>query len=803
MVYGTIRAISPSTLNHKYVIMSLKKVLSVILLFVVAIVATAQTSSMTDEQVVQYIKENSAMGVSQQQIAAELLRRGVSDKQLKRIRTAARTNTPHTNKDAVEDIRTREYNGEVLTEGNQEQYEPSKIYGHDIFRTKNLTFEPSMNIALPADYVLGPGDEVAVDISGAAQSSEKHVISPDGTIVLSMIGPINLSGLTASQAQARIRSVAGEHYQGSNIRLSVGQTRSIMVNVLGEVSVPGTYTLSAFSTVFNALYMAGGITDLGSVRTVKVSRNGIIISTVDIYDYIVNGRLSGNVMLHDGDAIIVPPYESLVEMQGCVKRPMIYELKKNESFSSLLQYAGGFASNAYTESARVVRRSGKEYSIHTVMEFDMTQFRMHDGDVVTVDSLLQRFNNMVEVYGAVFRPGKYELGSEINSVRSLVEHSGGLTESAFGARAVMHRMQPNRTREILSVDIAGILDMKTPDIPLRNEDVLYISSDNERLESRTLTIHGEVLKPGAYPYADSETVEDLILQAGGLMDAASVVKIDVSRRILDPAATEVSEKITETFTLSLKNGFVVSEDGFELKPFDEVYVRKSPGYNEQRNVSVQGEVLFRGTYPLENKNTRLTDVIKAAGGVTSYGYLKGATLERQLSEAERQRMRDIMDLQYSIIEDEEDSARIANMTDISRTVNIGIDLQSALDNPGGDDDILLREGDIITIPQLNNTVRISGEVMRSNTVSYKQGKKLRYYIEQAGGYTTRAQKSKTFVVYANGTMALAKKGKMEPGCEIVIPIKQKKQVNAQMATVGLSAATALSTITAVLVNAMK
>ncbi len=646
-----------------------------------------------------------------------------------------------------------------------------KVFGRDIFNNRALSFEPAMNIATPQNYLVGPGDQIIVDVYGASQRTVSETVSPDGTITIPGYGPIQLAGLSVSAAKEKLRSTLGSRYSSSRINMTVGQTRSILINVMGEVKVPGTYTLSAFATVFHALYMAGGINDLGTLRNIKVFRGGHQISTVDIYDYILNGRMTGNVRLQDNDVIIVGPYDALVEIEGNVKRPMFYEMRKNESVSTLLKYAGGFTGNAYKKSVRLHRKTGRLKSVYNVEEFDMSSFQVDDGDIVSVDSILDRYENMVEIKGAIFRPGLYQLGNEINSVRSLIQHAEGVTEDAFTARGVMHRMKADRTLEVIPVDVKGILSGTSPDIPLKNEDVLFIPTQSDLQQQRTLTIHGEVMYPGPYQYADNETLEDLILQAGGLTDAASIAKVDVSRRIVDPKATTSSKVIAKTYTFSLKDGFVIDgTPGFILEPYDEVYVRRSPGYQVQRNITVSGEVLFEGEQTLSTKNMRISDAIKMAGGVTSDAYVRGARLERKLNDDEKARRKFLMkQLRYQ--SDDKDTIN-TDQLDLGDTYTVGIYMDKALENPGSEYDVVLREGDRIVVPEYNGTVKISGNVMYPNTVSYHPGKSYKYYIKQAGGFGNRAKKSKTWILYQNGTMAIVGHGtKIEPGCEIIVPTK--------------------------------
>ncbi len=849
-----------------------------LLSLVIPMCALAQ-SSMTDEQVFQFIIKEHEAGTSQQQIVVQLMQRGVDINQIRRVRkkyermskeeglgalsvntqtTTDRTRNKKTQyedaqyADRIPDISTdmSRYNSGYRIQNDErtlrtyddddEDYlefideldswlpadtitmyenllervkkQKKKIFGHDMFSNTQLTFEPNMNIATPENYRLGPGDAVYIDIYGASQKTIESIVSPDGHVTIEGYGPVYVAGMTVNQANATIRSKLGARYQSSKLRLTVGETRSIMVNVMGDVKAPGTYTLSAFASVFHALYMAGGPTDLGTLRNIKVYRNSQLISQVDIYDYILNGRLTGNVHLADNDVVMVGAYDCLVNISGKVKRPMYYEMKKNESLSSLLKYAGGFTSDAYKKSVRVIRKSGREYSVFNVDEFDMTSFHINDGDSITVDSILDRYDNMVELKGAVFRPGMYQVGGEVNSVRTLLEASEGLKEDAFTGHAVMHRMRKDRTLEVIQVDVDGILEGKVADIPLKPNDVLFIPTRQDLMEEQTITIHGEVNYPGVYKYAANETIEDFILQAGGLKEAASTSKVDVARRVINPGATTNDSIIAHTFSFSLKEGFIIDgEPGFTLQPFDEVYVRRSPGYSKQQNVKIEGEVMFAGTYTLETNNMRVSELLRKAGGVNERAYLRGARLERKYDEVERQRaikvLRDAqeqaeLNLQEQIAKT--GNANIANLKqtqqlrkyEVGETYPVGIDLEEAVRNPGSDEDIVLREGDRIVVPTYTGTVKVNGEVLYPNTVVYEEGKGASYYINQAGGFSTKAKKRQAYIIYMNGKVAkVSHNAKPQPGCEIVVPAKA---VNKTTLAETLSIATSVGSFAAII-----
>ncbi len=656
------------------------------------------------------------------------------------------------------------------------QAEPRrKIFGHDIFNQKNLTFESSMNLATPQNYTLGAGDVVNIDVWGASQHSVSETISPDGTIVVDGIGVIQLGGLTVSQAKARLKKVLGPRYSNSKIDLSLGQTRTITISVMGEVEQPGTYTMSAFSTVYNALYMAGGPNEIGTLRNVKVFRKGKQISSVDVYDFLLNGTLTGDVRLQDNDIVTVSPYESLVSITGKVKRPMFYEMKKTETAETLVRYAGGFTGDAFSKAIRVNRKAGHQYSVFNVGEFDMSSFVMMDEDSVTVDSTITRYDNMVEVKGAVFRPGMYQVGGNICTVKALIEAAAGFTEEAIAQHGVMHRLKPDRSLEVQSVDVKAIMEGTAPDIPIRNGDVLFIASRENSQAEKTITIHGEVVYPGEYQYAEGESVADFILQAGGLTEAASLAHVDVARRIGDPNSTMASDSLAQNYTISIDADFGMGSDAskFVLQPFDEVYVRRSPTYNVQQNVTIEGEVQFEGNYTLSSSRQRLSDLIKRAGGLTNRAFPEGVKLMRRMT-PEEQDMMAVM-LRTAQRNSGRDSIDVSMLL-TSNTYPVGIEFEKAMKNPGSEDDPILCEGDRIVVPQYAGTVSINGEVLYPNTVRFKQGRSASYYINLAGGTTSNAKKSKTVIIYMNGMVARADaKHKPRPGCQIVVPTKQKRQ----------------------------
>ena len=661
-----------------------------------------------------------------------------------------------------------------------------QVFGRNIFNTRNLTFEPSVNLATPANYRLGPGDEVIIDIWGASQNTIRQQISPEGTINIQKIGPVNLSGMTVSAANEYLKGALNKIYNGlnnttdptSDIRLTLGNIRTIQINVMGEVVQPGTYALSSFSTVFHALYRAGGVSDIGSLRNVQLVRNGKNIATIDVYEFIMKGNTQDDIRLQEGDVVIVPAYDVLVKISGKVKRPMRFEMKKDENLATLIKYAGGFEADAYTRSLRVVRQNGEEYEVNTVKDMDYSIYTMRNGDVVTAEAILNRFTNKLEIRGAVYRPGIYQLSGKLNTIRELVHEAQGLTGDAFLNRAVLYRQREDLTSEVVQIDIKSIMNGTSPNLALMKNDILYIPSIHDLEDRGNVTVHGEVAHPDSYPYADNMTLEDLIIQAGGLKEAASTVRIDVSRRIKNPRSTADNDTIGQMYTFSLKDGFVIDgQPGFILQPYDEVYVRRSPGYQAQQNVVIDGEILFGGNYAMTNREERLSDLVNKAGGPTSLAYLRGAKLTRVASAGEKKRMGDVIRLMSRQLgEAMIDSLGIG----VEDTFTVGIDLEKALTNPKGSADLVLREGDVVFIPKNTNTVTINGAVMVPNTVSYMKGKNVDYYLNQAGGCSDNARKSKKFIVYMNGQVTKVKgsgKKQIEPGCEIIVPSKAKKKGN--------------------------
>ena len=802
----------------------MKKLLLV--LFLTLFTATVNfAQSMSDEAVMEYVKAGVKQGKTQKQLYQELLIKGVTKEQLLRIKekyeqqqSEAKTikgnadvDTQRVNPEKRDDVASAQ-------DDNKQQAAPEggiQVFGRDIFRNSDLTFEPSMNIATPTDYRLGPGDQVVIEVWGASEANITQKVTPDGYISIPDIGPVAVNGLTVQAASERIRGKLSKIYSGmktanvdlsTNVKVSLGQIRTIQVNIMGEVARPGTYALSSFSTVFHALYKAGGISELGSLRNIKVVRGGRTVATVDVYDYIINGRSHSDIRLQEGDVILASPYDALVLIQGKIKRPMYYEMKSSESVLTLINYAGGFTNDAYSSAVTVERNNNKEKTICTVDDMNYGVFKVKDGDIVSIGAILDRYDNRVEIKGAVYRPGFYAMGKDISTVRDLIQKADGLLDDAFTNRAVLHRENPDKTLEVISVNTKGILNGTEPDILLQKNDILFIPSIYDLEAKGTLEIVGEVFSPGVFPYAANTKLEDLIIMAGGLTEAASTVRVDVTRRLNDAKSTKKTKDISKTFSFSVKDGFVVEgEPGFILEPYDQVFVRRSPGYSQKINVTINGEVEFEGNYALNVRNERLSDVIKQAGGLTEFAYLEGARLERQLTYEEYLQAKELMAMITSNNKVEGNDSIV--VPEVTRTYPVGIDLVEIMKNPHSEIDPVLQDGDVVIIPQLMTTVSVSGSVRKPNTVVYNPTMKLKDYISEAGGYAERARKSGTFILYPNGHIKeLGKSASAKEiigGSKIIVPQKAKSHWNIGTTLSTVTTSVSMLAVIASLINTLK
>ncbi|KKB54529.1 SLBB domain-containing protein [Parabacteroides gordonii] len=762
------------------------------------------------------LEKAKAAGMTEEQIQQEMRKR-LEQQDTKQVTIPAAEN-PITDRITIDteipplDLQ-REYNTPEDSSKNQ-------VFGREIFSNKNLSFEPNLNMPTPRNYPLSAGDELQINVWGDSELNLKLTVSPDGTIIIPNLGPVSISGLTVEQAENRIRQELGKIMtnlvDGSEpntfVSVGLGKIRSIKVNIVGEAVTPGTYTLPSLASLFNALYAAGGVNDIGSLRNIRVYRNNKEIANLDVYDYLLNGKYDTNIRLEDNDMIIIEPYDQLVNTKGKVKRNRTFELRKGETLSDLLKMAGGFTGDAFTEDVTIKRKSGSRYQIATITEDDFPTFVLHDGDSLLVDSVIPFYDNRITITGAVWRPGEYELSPRVHTVKQLIDQAAGLKGDEFIGRAHITRLNPDFTSTVIAIDVQEILNGKAPDIELQKEDKLHIPSLFELREPYTIKVGGAVNNPDTViPFSKNMTVEDAIILAGGLQESASTINVEVARRIKNPTADKSSNRISHVYTVSVANDLKLSSKPsdshvdtlFILEPFDDVFVRFSPGYEKQQVVKVNGEVTFTGDYALPYKNTRLSDIIAQSGGVTKDAYVNGASLKRQLTRDEMRQVETLLQLSNNNKQSKDSVAlSLANIKDYS----VGIDLKQALAHPGSTHDLVLRNGDVIYIPQLQSTVKVSGSVTYPNSMTYTKGLSVRDCLSQAGGYNDIARKY-PIVIYMNGKVATTRKvgiffkryPKVEPGCEIVVPAKTQHDRRGSLAEI-LSIASSTTSMAAMITS---
>ncbi len=712
-----------------------------------------------------------------------------------------------------------------------------KIFGFKLFHNRNLDFNPSLNIPTPQGYIVGSGDQLLLDVYGASQQSFDVTVSPEGRILLPNVGPIQVGGSSIEAATSRLKTSLGRIYSGllgSNpntfLQVRLGNIRSIKISMVGELNRPGTYTLPSFASVFNGLFAAGGPNENGSFRNVQVYRDSRLVATVDIYEFLSKGNSQSNITLQDNDVVIVPPVQARVEVIGPVRREGFFEVKPDETIADLQLYTGGFASNAYKERLTIRRIENNDRKVIDVAQADFSTINPRDGDEVLIGEAMDRFTNRVQITGAVIRPGEYSIENG-SSVKTLIERAQGLKPEAFTNRATLYRTNEDLTLAANTLDLQGILDGTVEDVSLKNEDLLFIPSRYDIQEETYVKISGEVNIPGTFPYASSMTIGDLILQAGGLLQSASNSYIEVARRVRDASAG----KLAELFTVSIDPDLKLSEEESNqpLMPFDHVFIRKSPGFEREQLIKIEGEVNFPGEFAIASANERISDVIKRAGGLNQFAYPKGASLVRRTiyfeeisaEEMQERNLRDIrekvdperkkqmnqaelllferLDGKINSIEEkkliEEQKKELVNWNQFSNRDSlsrdtifnkvrfkkqdiIGINLEEILKSPGSGEDLILQEGDILRVPKELQTIRMVGEVLMPTTTRFVGNSNLRRYISQAGGFTEEARKSKTYVIYANGDarstrsfLLLKFYPHMEPGAEIVVPKKPQRE----------------------------
>lgn len=753
-----------------------------------------RVDDLSDQQIEQLIERMEERGLSVSDVESLATARGMPAGEVSKLRS--RINEVRASRSAEGeqrdgDTRSRSQNKPAETETARQQMQPdtldvlfeepqddsSEVFGSNIFNSKNLTFEPSLNIPTPKNYVLGPGDELIIDIWGASENTYQLPVSPEGAVQIPNLGPVHINGMTIEEAREKLTNQLSQIYSGLKgddkntfIQISLGDIRSIKVSIVGEVKIPGTYTLSSLSTVFNALYAAGGPNKNGSYRSIKILRDGGVHKTVDLYDFLVSGDLSDNITLKDQDIIKIDSYVNRVQVKGEAKQIGLFETVEGETFEDLLEYTGGFNQHAYTKRVTIERNTPTEKSIIDVRYPEQANTELKSGDVISIGKILERFENKVTVEGPVFRPGDYQL-EENPTLHDLISNAEGLMGDAFMERAIIYRKQDDYTLESIPVNLENVMESPEHyDIELKKDDLIRISSIFDLQEFENVTIRGSVLNPGSYRYAENLSLKDLILEANGLKDEAAAYNIEIARRIPDYETGQLSPELAEVIEFNLEEGLTHSDelDDVILEPYDMVFVRKSPSYEEQQTVTITGEVLYPGEYAITSRDFRLSDLLEKSGGPTNFAYLEGASLNREFDDQVEQEELNL-----------EDSVTTQNVTSLSQ---VGIRLDEALDRPDGSYDLLLQPGDELHIPKRLQTVQIRGEVLYPINSRYESGKGFKEYINSAGGFTDRAKTRRAYIVYANGEVDRTKQfmfirnyPEVRPGSVIIIPPKEEKE----------------------------
>jgi protein involved in polysaccharide export with SLBB domain len=698
-----------------------------------------------------------------------------------------------------------------------------KIFGSELFSKSNLSFEPNLRMATPRGYIIGPDDQLLIDLSGDNDVNYDLKVSPDGTIRLQYVGPVSVGGLSIEQATSKIKTSLASTYPSvrngrTSISVNLGNIRSIKVTILGEVIKPGSYTLSSLSSVFNALDASGGPNSNGTFRKIQVIRNNRVVSTVDVYDLLLNGIQKGNIRLQDQDVINIPVYQSRVEVAGEVKRPALFEVLSSENLSDVIRFAGGFSNQAYTAQIKVLQNTNKERSITDVPAESFNTYGPLNGDKYVVEKILDRFANRVEISGAVFRPGEFELDKGL-TLKGLIAKADGLTEDAFLNRGYISRLNADNTPSLISFDVAKIIAGTEPDINLQREDKVTISSLFDLRDEYKVSIQGEVRQPGTFDFGESMSLEDLIQMAGGFKEGATPNRIEISRRVKNSDALSKSAKTAELFTVDVDQNLKLQGDTFKLQPFDIVSIRNSTGYEVQRQVKVEGEVLYPGVYTITSKDERLSDLVKRAGGLTPSAYTEGASLKRPGPDATN------LDDKNAIDTREEEEKKLLNLkrlqesgakdtatSEISQKIIssdlVGINLDRILKSPGGSYDLLIEDGDILRVPKQLQTVKVTGEVLSPNSIVFSSSKTFKQYINGAGGFTFDAYKKGAHIKYANGSVHAASRflffnnyPKVLPGSEILVPKKAERERLSAQSWIGIG--TAVASLAAIVVSLLR
>jgi protein involved in polysaccharide export with SLBB domain len=799
-----------------------------------------RVDELSDDQVRAFMRQVEASGLGEAQLEQIAQSRGMRPEEVKKLRERVDKLKKDTNKQSSDsdpnkvqqktESGEREMNFEQDSTAVKKDPETeaekafnelrSKIFGADLFKNSKLSFEPNLSIATPKNYIVGPNDELLIDIYGNSEASYNLKVSPEGNINVEYVGIIPVAGLTIEAATSRIRSRLSSVYNGlrngsTSLNIAVGSIRSIKVILTGEIVKPGTYTLPSLANVFNALYSSGGPTENGSFRSIELIRGGKKIATFDIYDFLMKGEMADNLRLEDQDIIRVPVYQSRIEIVGEVKHPGIFELNSSEYFNDLLTFAGDFTENAFRARVKVLKNTDIERKIADINSDKFSEYKPNTGDKYFVDRVLERFVNRVSIEGTVFRPGFYELDQGLTLLQ-LVKKAEGLKEDAFLPRAYITRLRSDNQTELISVNLAGILNGSLKDIALLREDVISVSSIFDLKEEFKVSIDGEVRVPGIFDYAEKMTLEELVINAGGFKEAASFQRVEISRRVKNSNSNDLDAITSQVFQIDIDKDLGFSKPKFELQPFDIVSVRSAIGYEVQRQVKVEGEVLYPGLYTISNKDERISDLLLRAGGLTALAYSKGASLKREGSK----KTKDV----NSIDQNEEIQNKLAKLQRLQENVNdsvstnvkeevlknvyVGIELDEILLNPRTKTDLILEEGDVLRIPKQLQTVKVNGEVLFPVTTIFNQSKGFKYYISQGGGFSNRSMKGKSYVIYANGSVKSTSKmfvfnnyPVIEPGAELFVPKREDKRPISAAEIVGISSA--LASLAVIVLNLVR
>jgi len=818
--------------------------------------ANIKVDNLTDTQIEQYVKQAELMGYSESQLDQFARAQGINSveaQKLKdRLQKIKRNKQQPKQQQGKQDARMgagRQVKGAAPTDSlnNKRENQDSlkidedklKIFGSDLFKNSEITFEPNLRMATPSSYIIGPDDEILLDITGDNEASYQLPVSPDGTITVEYVGKVAVSGLSIAAAKSKIQQRLSGTYPAirsgqTQVDVNIGNIRSIRITLTGAVTKPGTYTLPSLATVFNALYASGGPSEKGTYRHIQVVRNNQVVTTIDLYDFLANGIQRGNIRLQDQDIIHIPVYGSRVQFEGEVKRPAIFETVAGESLLDLVKYAGGFSENAYTAKVKVLQKTDKERSVKDIYADQFADYSPKAGDQFIVEPILERFANRVSILGAVFRPGLYGMEPGM-TLKQLLEQADGVREDAFLERGIINRLRPDNTAELINFNVREVLAGTVGDIPLKREDKIEIASIFDLRDEYKFTVQGEVRLPGDFPFASNATLGDLIQKAGGLNESAKNARIEIARRLNNRDVTDPTS--SQTILVDINDG-TVSDLSIALQPYDVITVLGDAGFRTQRQVKIEGEVLFPGIYTISREDERISDIIKRAGGLTSYAYTEGASLKRtgesklkaeekkkkeQLEkELNKGRIQEGEDAETDTLDDldKENGQKNADLKtknkalakvsqqgvgtpDIEPSDLVGIELNKILANPHQRGDLLVLDGDIITVPKELETVKVVGEVLNPNNVVYVKGKNLQYYVNQAGGFTDNALKKRVFVQYANGAVKGKSGGypEVKPGAEIVVPKRAPREKMNVQAWVGLG--TGIASLAAIIVSLLR